>query len=123
MSHNFGKTNNNFDYNLKKENTEDEKCILSFSQCDDKYPLWDLNKRELKAFIAFAKRIESLSWREIKTSDGLNYESLPQLTKPQNLDKDITLYSMRITQKFRIIGHRQKQFFYIIWFDKNHKTC
>ncbi|MCR5146158.1 MAG: hypothetical protein K6B70_02245 [Clostridia bacterium] len=121
--HNFGKAENNFDYSLKKQNTEDEKCVLLFSQCDNKYPLWKLNANELKEFISFAKRIESLTWREIKTLDGLNYESLPNLEKPQNLDKDITLYSMRISKKFRLIGHRRDRFFYIVWFDRNHKTC
>lgn len=123
MPHNFGQKNKAFDYSLNKQNTEDEKCILLFSKCDDRYPIWNLNKQELKAFLNFAQKVESLPWRTIKTHDGLNFENLPNLTKPDNIDIDVTLASMRVTQKFRIIGFRQKQFFYIVWFDKNHKTC
>lgn len=123
MNRNFGKNGNNFNYSLKNNNTDDEKCILMFTQCDDKYPLWKLNSTELKEFISFAKKIESLPWRDIKTLSGLNFESLQNCKKPNSIDKDITLYSMRINQKFRIIGYRVDRFFYIVWFDKNHETC
>lgn len=123
MSHNFGQQSPSFNYSLNKDNTEDEKCILLFSKCDDKFPLCDLNKQELKAFIAFAKKIESLPWRSIKTLDGFNYENLPSLKKPDNLGEDVILSSLRVSKKFRIIGFREKQFFYIVWFDRNHKTC
>lgn len=123
MGNNKFNKKTNFDYKLCTNSNDDKRCVLKFSSCDDKYPLHFLNKEELKGFISYAKKIESLSWREIKTYSGLNFEALPELKKPDNLTPDITLFSMRVTQKFRIIGYRQDEFFYIVWFDRNHKTC
>ena len=62
-----------------------------------------------------------LKWRDIKTYPGLKFENLPNISKPDNIDKDITLNSMRVNQKFRISGYRQEEFFYVVWFDKNHE--
>ena len=81
-----------------------------------------LKKDELKAFISFAKIFESLPWRTIKTYKGFKFESIPQIEKPDSIEKDITLSSIRASEKFRLIGYRQEQYFYIVWFDKNHLT-
>ncbi len=111
-------------YQLKTDNTDDKKCVLKFGSCHEKYPLWDLNKSELKNFIDYAKKVESLSWKEIKIYQGLKYENLPNINpRPDNIDNDITLSSMRLSNKFRIIGYREKEYFCIVWFDKNHVTC
>ena len=37
-------------------------------------------------------------------------------------DRDIILSSLRVTDKFRLIGYRQEEYFCIVWFDKNHET-
>lgn len=120
MTHKFA-TKENF-YDFKRENNDDKTGILKFTQCDDKYPIHDLKKDELKAFISFAKLFEKLPWRTIKTYSSLKYETIPELKNPDNIDKDITLCSTRVTQKFRIIGYRQEEYFYIVWFDRNHQA-
>ena len=110
------------EYKLKQ--SEDDKCcVLKFSKCDDKHPLWNLNKRELKDFIKFCKKVENMPWKDIRSDTGLNYESLKGINKPLYLSEDITLHSMRLSQKSRIVGYREHEFFYIVWFDYNHKTC
>ena len=121
MKHRFG-NNKDFNYNLNRENNDDKTGLLKFSECNEKYPLHELQKEELKAFISFAKTFEKLPWRTIKTFSGLKFENIPQLEKPDNIEKDITLSSLRVSDKFRIIGYRQEQFFYIVWFDRNHLT-
>ena len=110
MSHSFSKNN------------DDKTGILKFLQCDDKYPLCNLQKDELKEFITFAKKIESIPWRTIKTYNGFKFENIPELKAPDCLGKDITLSSLRASDKFRIIGYRQEEYFYIVWFDRNHIT-
>lgn len=110
-------------YSLKTENNDEKECALKFLRCDDKHPLHILNQEELKSFVKFAKKVESMPWRNIKTYSGLNYEELPHISKPSNIARDITLHSMRVTKKFRLIGYREEQFFYIVWFDKNHEEC
>lgn len=112
-------------YLIKKgnESSDYKTCILKFSMCDDKYPLYNLNKNELKEFINFAKKVEKLTWNDIKSYSGLKYEVLNNMKMPSNISKDITIRSMRISEKFRIIGYRDDEFFYIVWFDNNHVTC
>lgn len=111
-------------YELNKNNGDDEKCCLKFSQCDDnKYQLYDLSKDNLKSFIDYAKKVEKMPWREIYFCRGLNYEKLDNFKLPDYIDKSITAHSMRVDKKFRVIGYRSDSFFYIIWFDNNHETC
>lgn len=111
------------DYKLKKTSCDDKKCLLKFSDCDKKYPMYKLSSNEIKEFVNYAKLVESLEWEKILIHTGLNYEMLRQLTPPSNISRDINLYSMRMSQKTRIIGYRQNEFFNIVWFDKNHDTC
>lgn len=110
-------------YKLKKNSNDNKKCLLKFSDCDKKYPLYKLSSDEIKAFINYAKLIESLEWEKIIVHSGLNYELLEHLIPPSNISKDKKLYSMRMSKKSRIIGYRQDEFFNIVWFDKNHETC
>lgn len=107
---------------LAKLDTNEEACNLKFSSCDDnKLQLWKLNKSEIKDFIAFAKKIENIKWNDIQKLKGLHYETISNLRLPDNISKDITLKSIRVTQKFRIYGYRMGSEFYIIWFDPNHE--
>lgn len=123
MAHKIKKANiDKAYYDVPKTNNDDKTAVLKFSMCDDKYPLHDLSKDDLKEFISFAKLFEKLQWRVIKTHGGLKYEQISELRKPDAIEKDITLSSMRVSQKFRIIGYRQEEFFYIVWFDKNHEA-
>ncbi len=121
MKHNFGQKSS-FNYKLIHENNDDKTGILKFSKCDEKYPLCNLQKEELKEFIFFAKKFESLPWKSIKTYKSFKFENIPEILKPSNIEKDITLSSLRASEKFRIIGYRQEDYFYIVWFDRNHLT-
>lgn len=110
-------------YQLKTSTDENEKCLLKFIMCDDKkYQIHNLNQRELKDFISFAKKVEQLEWKNIRSDKGLHYEAISNLCPPSHISKDITLHSMRASQKFRIIGYKESKFFYIVWFDKNHES-
>lgn len=111
------------DYVLKKESTDDDKeCRLRFVDCHKKYPLDKLNSRELKAFIEFAKKIEKKTWKDIKFKDNsFNYETIDNKELPTNSNGVIRMESLRVNGKFRIIGYRDNEYFYIVWFDKNHE--
>ena len=121
MKHNLN-SKKEFNYSLNRLNNDGKTGILKFSQYDEKYPLYDLQKDELKEFISFAKKFESLPWRSIKMFKGFKFENIPNISMPDNLEKDITLTSLRVTEKFRLIGYRQEEYFYIVWFDRNHLT-
>ena len=102
--------------------TKDSKhAVLKFTFVDDKYPIYKLSKDDLKAFINFAKRFENLPWGLIKNYIGFKFENIPNLKVPNNtLDENIC--SLRVSQKFRLIGFRKENAFNIIWFDKNHEV-
>lgn len=102
------------DYKLnKKEGTDDDKqCRLRFVDCHKKYPLEDLSKQELKSFIEFAKKANDNSF---------NYETIKDLKLPVNSNGIIEAETLRVTKKFRLVGYRDNEYFYIVWFDKNHK--
>lgn len=108
----------------KKESTDDDKqCRLRFVDCHKKYPLEDLQKKDLKNFIQFAKKIENKTWKEIKFSDnGFNYETIKDKKLPTNSNGIITMESLRVDGKFRLIGYRNNEYFYVIWFDRNHEV-
>lgn len=110
-------------YKLKKESTDDDKqCRLRFIDCHKKYPLEELQKKELKNFIEFAKKIENQTWKQIKFDDkGFNYETIDNHKLPTNSNGVIKMESLRVNGKFRIEGYRDNEFFYIVWFDRNHK--
>lgn len=121
------KTNSNYkkDYHaLKTNNSEDKTCCIKFSHCDDnKYQLQRLNKEEIKKFVSYVKKVETLKWQQIKTHKGLKYETLSDITPPSYIDENITIKSMRVDGKFRVVGFRSNEFYYILWFDNNHETC
>ena len=111
-------------HSLNTNNSEDKTCCLKFSHCDDnKHQLWNLEKSELKKFISYAKKIESLQWQQIKTSKGLHYETLSSVRAPSYIDSNVVVKSMRVDDKFRLVGYRSEEFYYILWFDNNHETC
>lgn len=112
-------------YRLVNKSTDDDKqCRLRFIDCHKNYPLENLNKKELKGFINFAKKVEKLTWKSIKFEDrSLNYEQLKNKKLPTNSNGYINCESMRVNDKFRIIGYRDNEYFYIVWFDNNHKEC
>lgn len=120
MKNNFANLNPNR-LNTEKSD-EDSICILRFAYCHNKYPLEKLSGKDLKALMNFFKKIEVMTWKEIKIDDGLNYE-IPKhfnVSMPDFFPKDATPVSFRVTQKFRIIGWRESYYLNILWFDKNH---
>ncbi len=106
-----------------EESNDDKYCTLKFSMCDNKYPMYELSSNEIKEFVNFAKKVEGIQWKNIKHVNGLKYEVLHNFQAPDNISNDVVIRSMRLSQKFRIIGYRDGEYFYIVWFDNKHKTC
>lgn len=109
MSNNYAP---NVNYSLRQSNCEDKECILKFSMCDErKYTIEKLSSKNLKEFLKFAKKVEKLAWKDIRRDTGLNYEPLKNIELPGHISKDVTLHSMRLSQKFRIIGYKENEVF------------
>ena len=52
-------------YKLNINGSDEKTCNLKFSMCDDKYPMYKLKQDELKEFIKFAKKVENLEWKDV----------------------------------------------------------
>ncbi|CDE49367.1 putative uncharacterized protein [Firmicutes bacterium CAG:460] len=116
--------NSNFKNLNSSKTMDDEICKIKFAYCHDKFPLEKLGPKELKTFINFCKKIEIMSWKEIKVDQGLNYETPKHfnVSIPDIFPCDATLVSFRASQKFRIIGWRESDNLNLMWFDKNHAS-
>ena len=79
MKQNLNNFINDVGYNPYQLNTnktdDDEICVLVFANCHNKYPLEKLSSKDLKSFIDFCKKIEKMTWKEIKIDEGFNYET------------------------------------------------
>ena len=82
MKYEFGNIKE-FNYKLNCENNDDKTGLLKFSQCDEKYPLHELQKEELKAFISFAKIFES------PDDNAENKKTKRFVAKKKNIHKSI----------------------------------
>lgn len=111
---------------LNEPNYDKRKGRLAFSYvCHKKCSISDWAGQELTQLIDTFKKFESLNWEEIFKDSGLNWERNRNiaLKTPDYMAEDAKLHSIRVSKKMRIYGYRAQQYFYIIWFDKNHEVC
>ena len=110
---------NDVDYNLRKGKVAFENVV--HNGCS----ITDWQGSELKLLIESFKKLETLTWKQILLDNGLNYErnKFIAIPLPSEFPNDAKLCSFRVNQKKRIYGYRAQEFFYIIWFDKNHIVC
>ena len=71
---------------------------------------------------------ETRPWSAIegKGSHFVNVEELHNEAKIRLQKKRIVssqLFSLRITGRKRVWGHREGVFFYVLWWDPNHEVC
>ncbi len=125
MSNSFEKHQTPNRLSNKNQSYDDCICLIKFEYCDKKFPLEKLSDKHLKQLINFLKKIEKCTWNFIKNEDkSLNYETIdnPNERIPDNVPADAQIISLRVSEKFRVEGFRNKENLYIIWFDKNHEA-
>jgi hypothetical protein len=111
---------------LKSIDYDSMNAKIAFESVDDnKCSLSDWHGKELKLLIDCFKKIETSTWRQIQSDTGLNFERNKNIAipLPSNFPPDANLCSIRVNQKMRLYGYRVQEFFYIVWFDKNHIVC
>lgn len=111
---------------LNDINYDERKGKLAFSSaCNRRCLISDWQKSELENLIETFKKFESIEWKKIYDDSGLNWErnSHIAIKLPKSFPKDAKLHSIRVNGKMRLYGYRVQEFFYIVWFDKNHEVC
>lgn len=93
-------------------------------------------KANLETVLNGLAKYENLTWLEIKKMthdngksqnhpvrlDGLTKEAIKRLNKIKNEDI-VSVFSLRLENKFRIIGIRDGAILNILWIDPDHKVC
>lgn len=116
----------------KIDNGDDEMVIVSFLHLQNTYQCFsDWSKAEMSEFWNFYKKIHEYTWTKVYSTgrksqkNGIAYTVISIDTYPNpdfksKLSEDITLFELRISQKSRVHGFRDKCVFYLCWLDKNH---
>lgn len=110
----------------KRGSTDNEKLVFSFKYVDpNKWLLSDWQGKELIELIECFKKMENMTWKEIKDHKGLKYSAIhnPPKINHFEISEDITICEVRVCQVKRIHGFRLGKVFHVVWFDKDHSVC
>lgn len=115
------------------ENGDDSKVIISFLHLQNSYQCFsEWSKQEMNDFWNFYTKVHEYTWTQIYASarksnkNGLAYTVIDKKMYPSpefktTLSEDITIFELRVNQKARVHGFRNKSVFYICWLDRNHQ--
>lgn len=94
---------------------------LNFSYLDDKYGFNILNRTQIKEFLDCFVKFSLLEWSSINRDGGFQHKPYQGdwFKKTKYAKKDI--YKFRVTQKYRCFGYREKNEFFILRFEVEHK--
>ena len=79
----------------------------------------ELEKAERHALISTFRKLLSLEWDELYTHPGLNWEAVKDVEGPQGQ----TLYSLRVTQKMRLLGWRDGDLLRLLSIHPDHDSA
>lgn len=97
---------------------------LQWSQDHTKYGFSELNQEDKASFSEAIYKRRNISWKELKqmSRHGLGFEKINQnsITAPfpQFLSDDVDHFlAFRYSGKKAMVGYRQKEVFFVLWFD------
>jgi len=92
----------------------------------DKYCFSKLDDEDKKQFAESIYKRKNIKWKDIRTipKHGLGTEKIPRDqikgTIPSHITEDISDFlCFRFNGKKPMVGYREKNIFYILWFDKD----
>lgn len=99
--------------------------VFSFMDvCPNHFQLSDWQGDELKALIACLRDMSGRKWSEVRMNKGFKSVDPRTFSKelPQYISPEVTIYEFRVSKKARIFGHRVRNVFRVVWFDRNHEV-
>lgn len=108
---------------LHEGSTDSMSPVFSFNHtCKNRCQLEDCTKEELKSLIGTLRKMGDLAWSQVLVDRGLNFKSAAGmvLRLPQQVPPDAAVTSLRVSDCFRLFGHRVGHVYHVIWFDRNH---
>lgn len=99
---------------------------ISFDDVDTNESFNRLSPEEVEIFLDSFEHFSNMSWEEIAKSDGLEYKKYSPSSKKKSWFinsrfEDKNIYKFRVTQKFRCYGYREKDTFFAVRFEVDHK--
>lgn len=121
-----GKTISSSAFDVPDEGSTDHLSpVFSFSDCcPNHFQLSDWQSDELKALMSTLRDLSGKQWSEVRKIKG--FKSVDSVTfsrdLPAYISPDVTIWECRVSGKARLFGHRYKNVFKIVWFDRNHQV-
>lgn len=98
---------------------------LNFSLLEDDYGFDILNSDQEKEFLSTFNKFSKMSWSDIIKSGankkGLNYKAYDGDWFQNTKYKDIKIFKFRTSKKYRCFGYREKDEFFVLRFEVDHK--
>lgn len=115
-------------------NGDDKLVFVSIKNLQNKFQCFsEWSKIEMNKFWNFNDSIHKMTWRQVlqtaskgKNKRGLAYTVIPRekykgINFLKDLDKNISIFELRIDDKIRVHGFRECSIFHLCVLDKNHK--
>ncbi|KGE20684.1 MAG6450 family protein [Paenibacillus wynnii] len=121
-----GKTISPEAFNVPDEGSTDHLSpVFSFIDCcPNHFQLSDWQFDELKALMATLRDLSGKQWSELRKIKG--FKSVDSSTfscdLPAYISPEVTIWECRVSGRARIFGHRSRNVFKIVWFDRNHEV-
>lgn len=128
---------NNTDVNIDAfdKNGNNALVFISIKNIQHNYQCFShWSKVEMSKFWNFNKRLHNMTWQQVYATAskndkrGLAYTEIPREKYGanefiSNLDKEITLFELRVDGDMRVHGYRMNATFYLCFLDREHKIC
>lgn len=113
----------------------DALVLISIKLLQDSFQCFsDWDKQEMQAFWAFNRKIHAQTWEQLyqssskgnKTGLALTYvdaSQYPDSAFRKAIAPDTRFFELRVNQKIRVHGFRDRSLFYLCWLDRNHTIC
>lgn len=114
-----------FDLPDDTRSTDHMSPVFSFSDtCPNHFRLDDWTKKEIKQLIDQLRLYSGMKWSDLRKIKGFGPVDPSTFSKklPKTISPEVKIYECRINGKMRLFGHRVKNTYHIIWFDRNHEV-
>ena len=107
------------------------KISFKYIEAGEKFCLCHYEKQEAKNVMDCLRKLTTIPWIQVLQSGGGHKSGLAftpykdgdlrEVKRPPTLSKEISISSVRASEKSRVWGAYFDHTYYILWFDRNHK--
>lgn len=101
----------------------DEKVSVSLRYYESNFECFsEWQSKDLKEFSRWLGKMRSRSKADVKSDTKMCHRHFGEVRPlPDDISRDFDVYGLRVTQKARVHGVFERNTFYLLWLDRNHK--